>query len=156
MGAMCLLTSLPLTCTSDHRLGLPRHHPAWSLISGRAEVQPWGQAASSSPPQAHCEGPMTCQSQWQPWARSAWGSLSSSLSLGAGSPGSRLAAAVAFLSEEASLRRLLTLPVCNTHYQNDRVFSLITHYFYAERRFLTKGKNNSNNIHIYGAANSLT
>ena len=65
---------------------------------------------------------------------------------GAGSPGSCLAAAVAFLSEEASLCRLLTLPVCNTHYQNDRVFSLITHYFYAERRFLTKGKNNSNNI----------
>ena len=155
MGAMCLLASFLLTRTSDHRLGLPRHHPAWSLISGRAEVQPWGQAASSSPPQAHCEGPMTCQSQWQP--RQGWhGELCPRPCPRAGSPGSRLAVAVAFLSEEASLRRLLTLPVCNTHYQNDRVFSLITHYFYAERRFLTKGKNNSNNIHIYGAANSLT
>lgn len=99
---------------------------------------------------------MTCQSQWQLRARPARGCLSPSPSLGAWSPGSCLAATVAFLSEEASLRRLLTLPVCNTHYQNDRVFSLITHYFYAERRFLTKGKNNSNNIHIYGAANSLT
>lgn len=31
------------------------------------------------------------------------------------------------------------LPVCDTHYRNDCVFSLITHYFYAERR-LNEGK----------------
>lgn len=42
---------------------------------------------------------------------------------------------------------------CDTHYRNDCVFSLITHYFYAERR-LNEGKNNSNNIS--GAANSYT
>lgn len=38
------------------------------------------------------------------------------------------------------------LPVCDTHYRNDCVFSLITHYFYAERRLNEgKKKNNSNN-----------
>lgn len=37
------------------------------------------------------------------------------------------------------------LPVCDTHYRNDCVFSLITHYFYAERRLHEGKKNNSNN-----------
>lgn len=37
--------------------------------------------------------------------------------------------------------------LCDTHYRNDCVFSLITHYFYAERRLNEgkKKKNNSNN-----------
>ena len=37
------LASLLLACTSDHWLclGLGRDHPAWSLMSGRAEVRRW-------------------------------------------------------------------------------------------------------------------
>ena len=129
-------------------------------MSGRAEVRRWvgrpDSTAPRPPPQLHThqESLKTCQSSWWPPARPAWGCLSVSPSSGAGAPGSGLAAAVAFLSKEASFHRLLTLPVCNTHYQNDRVFSLITHYFHAARSFLTNGKNNSKNILIYGTANS--
>ena len=118
-------------------------------MSGRAEVRRWvgrpDSTAPRPPPQLHThqESLKTCQSSWWPPARPAWGCLSLSPSSGAGAPGSGLAAAVAFLSKEASFHRLLTLPVCNTHYQNDRVFSLITHYFHAARSFLTNGKNNS-------------
>ena len=115
-------------------------------MSGKAEVRRWvgrpGSSAPRPPPQLHThrESPMTCQSRWWPRARPAWGCPSSSPSSGAVSPGSGLAAAVEFLSKEASFHRLPTLPICNTHYQNDRVFSLITHYFHAARSFLTKGK----------------
>lgn len=53
----------------------------------------------------------------------------------------RAAAVQCLCRREKSLScRLLTLPVCNIHYPDDCVFSLITHYFYAERGFLTKGK----------------
>lgn len=39
------------------------------------------------------------------------------------------------------------LPVCDTHYRNDCVFSLITHYFYAERR-LNEGKKTTAITHL--------
>lgn len=43
--------------------------------------------------------------------------------------------------EEGSILSAVDSPVCNTHhYLDDCVFSLVTHYFYAERGFLTKGK----------------
>ena len=102
-------------------------------------------------------GPLACQRRWRPLGEAGHGAVHPCPRPHPRGQGPRAPAVqlqLRFFSEEALSRRLLTLPLCNTHYRNDRVFSLITHYFYAERRLLTKGKNNSNNIHIYGAANS--
>lgn len=106
-------------------------------------------------------GHQQLQPSWAaPWVKpggfgSSW-PLPSSGGWGRGARDLALVRAAAVPSLRKRGQESLTSAVdspCNIHYSDDCVFSLITHYFYAERGFLTKGKTTAITF-ILGAANS--